>query len=114
MSTEDLSLYAQTWEQGFVRIEMRGALNAKTYGLLEREFTRWFGKQCFSFALGMEGLREMTIAGAGILTALMRNAQEQGGRVILVSPGAGVKKSFQSLGILPLLPIVSSFQELTG
>ena len=109
---QDLFLRSELWDQDMIRIDLRGVLTAQTAGVLEKEFGRWFQKHAKTFVLGMQDITELSVAGAAVLTAPARRAQEEGGRVILVKPGPPVSRTLELLGILPLYPIVGSLQEI--
>ena len=93
------------------QIKVSGFLDAHTFEQLEEVINSQFSQACYKIIVDLTNVDYISSAGAGVFIAALSEAEENGGRIILLNPTKGVLDVFDLLGLTQIFEIVDSREE---
>jgi len=106
MPIDQLSTTVESLPGKITCIRLSGNLDAHTFEVLQDLLTDNFEKGCFKIILDVSEVPYMSSAGAGVLIGGLTEAENKGGKLIVLGMRAEVKNVFATLGILDFFATV--------
>jgi anti-sigma B factor antagonist len=107
----DFSIAHETIGDEVELIRVSGFLDAHTFEKLEESINNLFSQGRYKVVVDLSSVNYISSAGAGVFIAALSESEENGGKVVLVSPTKGVLDVFDLLGLTQLFSIASDRQE---
>ena len=107
----DFSITHETIGGDVDQIKVSGFLDAHTFEQLEEAINKQFAQARFKIIVDLTNVDYISSAGAGVFIAALSEAEENGGKIILLNPTQGVVDVFDLLGLTQLFDVVGSREE---
>ena len=107
----EFSISQETIGGGVDHIKVSGFLDAHTFEQLEEAINKQFSESRYKIIVDLTNVDYISSAGAGVFIAALSEAEENGGRIILLNPTKGVLDVFGLLGLTQIFEIVDSREE---
>jgi anti-sigma B factor antagonist len=86
-------------------LQVSGFLDAHTFEQLEEALNGLFAQGRYRIVVDLSAVGYISSAGAGVFIAALSEAEENGGRVVIMSPTKSVLDVFDLLGLTTLFSI---------
>jgi anti-sigma B factor antagonist len=110
----DFSITHETIGGDVDQIKVLGFLDAHTFEQLEEAINKQFAQGRFKIIVDLTNVDYISSAGAGVFIAALSEAEENGGKIVLLNPTQGVVDVFDLLGLTQLFDVVTSREEAMG
>ncbi|MEK7450129.1 MAG: STAS domain-containing protein [Planctomycetota bacterium] len=106
----DFKINSQKLQNNVILINVKGFLDAYTYGELEQAINDFFGQHLYKFIVDLSQVDYISSAGAGVFIGAIGLSQENGGNIVIIRPKPNVKEVFDLLGLSQIFTIANSME----
>jgi anti-sigma B factor antagonist len=107
----DFSISHETIGGDVDQIKVSGFLDAHTFEQLEEAINNQFSQARYRIIVDLTNVDYISSAGAGVFIAALSEAEENGGKIILLNPTKGVLDVFDLLGLTQIFDVVDNREE---